>query len=73
MAAQVQHSCLKAGGGAGGGLEKKAASFLLVGNLLIGSRVGAEIRFGKIKQLCDLLLGEIQRIDQMTHGQYTSV
>ena len=28
---------------------------------------------GKIKQLCDLLLAEIQRIDQMTHGQYTSV
>ena len=44
----------------------------MVGYLLIGGGVGADT-VGKIKQLCDLLLGEIQRIDQMTHGQYTSV
>ena len=44
----------------------------MVGYLLIGSRVGADT-VGKIKQLCDFLLGKIQRIYQMTHGQYTSV
>ena len=72
MAAQVQHSRLKGQAGAGGGLVEQGSQLFVVGNLLIGSRVGADT-VGKIKQLCDLLLGEIQRIDQMTHGQYTSV
>ena len=72
MAAQVQHSRLKGQAGAGGRLVEQGSQFFVVGHLLIGSRVGADT-VGKIKQLRDLLLGEIQRIDQMTHGQYTSV
>ena len=72
MAAQVQHGCLKGQTGAGGGLVEQSSQLFVVGNLLIGGGVGADT-VGKIKQLCDLLLGEIQRIDQMTHGQYTSV
>ena len=38
----------------------------MVGYLLIGGGVGADT-VGKIKQLCDFLLGKIQRIDQVTH------
>ena len=66
MTAQVQHSRLKGQAGAGGGLVEQGSQLFMVGYLLIGSRVGADT-VGKIKQLCDFLLGEIQRIDQVTH------
>ena len=66
MAAQVQHSRLKGQAGASGGLVEQGGQLFVVGNLLIGSGVGADT-VGKIKQLCDLLLGKIQRINQMTH------
>ena len=66
MAAQVQHGRFKGQPGAGGGLVEQGSQLFVVGHLLIGGGVGADT-VGKIKQLCDLLLGKIQRIDQMTH------
>ena len=72
MAAQVQHGGLKRKAGAGGRLIEQGGQFFVGGHILIGGRIVVDA-VGKVEQGGDFLLGEIQRVDQMTHGYVTSV
>ena len=68
----IQHGGLKRKAGAGGRLIEQGGQFFVGGHILIGGRIVVDA-VGKVEQGGDFLLGEIQRVDQMTHGYVTSV